>query len=446
MCWNEKKKDWNSNNEQPSNKRHETTKVYAADPVGPTDRKGYTGPHPYCDKCNWHHVGACAKMCARDIPGTNFRKGWESADNRARDRAYQVGENAAQTQSKKLDDIHVVREFPEVFPDDLSGLPPIREVEFRIDLIPGSLKISSRKAKPLTLLTQKNKDYVWGEDQEKAFQILKEKLCNAPVLTLPDGPNDFVVYCDASHQGFGCDAHATMINLSKEKDRTPEPSGLLQQPEIPEWKWEKITMDLVVKLPRSSSGYDAIWVIVDRLTKSAHFLPILPLSPDRERIDDGQVQRTHSNIEDMLRAMCYGFWWQLGYSPRWVEFPIITVITRATSGSPIEALYGRKCHVTSDMETRKVRQLEAVKRDYADSVRRKPLDFKLEIRVQLRVSNLKKFWTESDIQIPLEEIRVTTRFRWDLAEVADFTWGTRRPFKAKYPSSIHAYPSIVSGL
>ncbi|GJR63470.1 reverse transcriptase domain-containing protein [Tanacetum coccineum] len=62
----------------------------------------------------------------------------------------------------------------------------------------------SKIAKPLTLLTQKNKDYVWGEDQEKAFQILKEKLCNAPVLTLPDGPNDFVVYCDASHQGFGC--------------------------------------------------------------------------------------------------------------------------------------------------------------------------------------------------------------------------------------------------
>ncbi|GKG24102.1 putative reverse transcriptase domain-containing protein, partial [Tanacetum coccineum] len=58
------------------------------------------------------------------------------------------------------------------------------------------------------------------------------------------------------------------------KGRYKKPSGLLQQPEIPEWKWEKITMDLVVKLPRSSSGYDAIWVIVDRLTKSAHFLPI----------------------------------------------------------------------------------------------------------------------------------------------------------------------------
>ncbi|GJX64938.1 putative reverse transcriptase domain-containing protein [Tanacetum coccineum] len=50
--------------------------------------------------------------------------------------------------------------------------------------------------------------------------------------------------------------------------------GLVQQPEIPECKWEKITMELVIKFPRSSSGYDAIWDIMDRLTKSAHFLPI----------------------------------------------------------------------------------------------------------------------------------------------------------------------------
>ncbi|GJT69824.1 putative reverse transcriptase domain-containing protein [Tanacetum coccineum] len=61
----------------------------------------------------------------------------------------------------------------------------------------------SKIAKPLTQLTQKNKAYVWGEEQEEAFRILKEKLCNAPVLALPDGPNDFLVYCDASKQGFG---------------------------------------------------------------------------------------------------------------------------------------------------------------------------------------------------------------------------------------------------
>nr|GFB95239.1 putative reverse transcriptase domain-containing protein [Tanacetum cinerariifolium] len=53
-----------------------------------------------------------------------------------------------------------------------------------------------------------------------------------------------------------------------------KPSGLLQQPEIPEWKWENNTMDFVNKLPRTRSGHDSIWVIVDRLTKSAHFLAV----------------------------------------------------------------------------------------------------------------------------------------------------------------------------
>ncbi|GKA24314.1 putative reverse transcriptase domain-containing protein, partial [Tanacetum coccineum] len=58
--------------------------------------------------------------------------------------------------------------------------------------------------KLLTVLTQKSKTYDWGEDQENAFQTLKDKLCNAPVLALPGEPEDFVVYCDASRLGLGC--------------------------------------------------------------------------------------------------------------------------------------------------------------------------------------------------------------------------------------------------
>ncbi|GJR75022.1 putative reverse transcriptase domain-containing protein [Tanacetum coccineum] len=58
-------------------------------------------------------------------------------------------------------------------------------------------------AKPLTLLTQKNKTYVWGDKQDEAFQILKEKLCNAPVLALPRWTDDFVVFCVHQKQGFG---------------------------------------------------------------------------------------------------------------------------------------------------------------------------------------------------------------------------------------------------
>ncbi|GKD78250.1 putative reverse transcriptase domain-containing protein [Tanacetum coccineum] len=62
----------------------------------------------------------------------------------------------------------------------------------------------SKIAKPLTVLTQKSKTFDWGEEQENAFQTLKDKLCNAPVLALTDGPKDFVVYCDASGLGLGC--------------------------------------------------------------------------------------------------------------------------------------------------------------------------------------------------------------------------------------------------
>nr|GEW22995.1 putative reverse transcriptase domain-containing protein [Tanacetum cinerariifolium] len=175
---------------------------------------------------------------------------------------------------KRLEDIPVVREFPKVFPEDLPGLPPDRQIEFQIELIPGSvpvarspyrlapskmqelpdqlqeladkgfirpstspwgasvlfvkkkdesfrmcidcqelnkLTIKNRYSLPkindlfdqLQELTQKNKKYIWGEDQKLAFQLLKKKLCEAPILALPKGNDDFVLYCDASLQGLG---------------------------------------------------------------------------------------------------------------------------------------------------------------------------------------------------------------------------------------------------
>ncbi|GJQ99168.1 putative reverse transcriptase domain-containing protein [Tanacetum coccineum] len=64
------------------------------------------------------------------------------------------------------------------------------------------------------------------------------------------------------------------LTYAKVKAEHQRPSGLLQQPEIPEWKWESITMDFITKLPRTRNRHDAIWVVVDRLTKSAHFLVI----------------------------------------------------------------------------------------------------------------------------------------------------------------------------
>ncbi|GJR47091.1 putative reverse transcriptase domain-containing protein [Tanacetum coccineum] len=137
------------------------------------------------------------------------------------------------------EDVPVIRDFPEVFPEDLPGLLPPRQVEFRIDLIPGAApvartpyrlapsemkelskqlqellekdsgvhvdpaKINAIKVGCTTSHNEKNKPYVWGDDEAEAFQTLKLKLCSASILSLPEESEDFVVYCDASLKGCG---------------------------------------------------------------------------------------------------------------------------------------------------------------------------------------------------------------------------------------------------
>ncbi|KAJ0603514.1 putative nucleotidyltransferase, Ribonuclease H [Helianthus annuus] len=463
----------------------------------------------------------------------------------------------------------------------------------------------SKIAQPLTSLTQKDRKFDWGEKQEMAFQTLKDKLCQAPILSLPDGTDDFVVYCDASRQGLGCvlmqrekviayasrqlkvheknytthdlelgavvfalkiwrhylygtkctiftdhrslqhifnqkelnmrqrrwmellndydceiryhpgkanvvadalsrkervrtlrvraleltiqtnfttrvrdaqrealkpgniraeylrgarkhmetnkdgtlyfagriwipyfgglrdlvldEAHKSRYSIhpgsdkmyqdlreyywwpklkkdigiyvgncltcAKVKAEYQKPSGLLQQPVIPVWKWEQISMDFVTGLPRTSRGHDMIWVIVDRLTKSAHFLPIrekdstsklaeiylneivarhgVPTSiiSDRDgrfvsriwksfqeslgsRLDlstafhpqtDGQSERTIQTMEDMLRACVMDLGGNWDKHLPLVEFSYNNSYHTSIKAAPFEALYGRKC-------------------------------------------------------------------------------------------------------
>nr|GEY90152.1 putative reverse transcriptase domain-containing protein [Tanacetum cinerariifolium] len=182
--------------------------------------------------------------------------------------------------------------------------------------------------------TQKNKNYEWGMEEEEAFQTLKQKLCSTPILALPKGTENFIVYCDASLKGFGAvlivrslvmtvhtnlpekileaqtkamkeenvkaenlgrdmimhESHKSKYSIhpgsdkmyqdlkklywwpnmkaniatfvskcltcAKVKVEHQKPSGLLQQPENLEWKWEKITMEFVSGLPRTPSRYE----------------------------------------------------------------------------------------------------------------------------------------------------------------------------------------------
>nr|GEZ84835.1 hypothetical protein [Tanacetum cinerariifolium] len=123
------------------------------------------------------------------------------------------------SEGKQLKDVPIVRDFPKVFHEDLPGLPPARPVEFQIDLIPGAAPVARApyrlapfEMKELSEQLQELSDkgfirprikFDWGEKEENAFQLIKQKLCSAPILALPGGSEDFVVYCDASHKGLG---------------------------------------------------------------------------------------------------------------------------------------------------------------------------------------------------------------------------------------------------
>ena len=180
---------------------------------------------------------------------------------------------------------------------------------------------------------------------------------------------------------------------NKVKAKHQKPAGLLQPLQVPQWKWDDICMDFIVGLPKSARGHDAIWVIVDILTKVAHFIPVrttyradqlaqlymsrivslhgVPrsITPDRGSLftsafwlrlhqalgtvlkhsmayhpqTDRQTKRVNQILEDMLRscALTYGSKWE--DSLPYAEFSYNNSYQTSLKMSPFEALYGRKC-------------------------------------------------------------------------------------------------------
>ncbi|XP_075076929.1 uncharacterized protein LOC142163527 [Nicotiana tabacum] len=331
-----------------------------------------------------------------------------------------------EVKSPTLQSVPVVNEFPDVFPDELPGLPPEREIDFAIDMFPYTQPISipPYRMAPAELKELKaqlkdllNKGFIrpstspWGAPV-LSFHELKKRLTSAPVLALPEGSEGYVkdlnlrqrrwlellkdydvdilyhpgkanVVADAlSHKSMGNLKHvevgklemtkeiyrlanlsvrlhdtgdqgrwcvpnvgelrkqimteihqsrysvhpgstkmyhdlrqlywwngmkkdiATFVaqcpNCQQVKTEYQKPGGLLQNIEIPAWKWESINMDFITRLPNSRRKFNSIWVIVDRLTKSAHFLPGDPscISP----IEDIQVTENLS-YEEILVAI-----------------------------------------------------------------------------------------------------------------------------------------------
>ncbi|GJU96437.1 putative reverse transcriptase domain-containing protein [Tanacetum coccineum] len=457
----------------------------------------------------------------------------------------------------------------------------------------------SKIAKPLTSLTQKNKKYEWGMEQEKAFQTLKDNLCNAPIMPLPDGIQDFVVYCDPSNQGLGkvnvvadslsrkervtprrvramamtiqCgvksmvpaslieafkeenapaerlhgldqqmerkedesiyfidsiwvplvggvrtiimdEAHKTRYSVhpgadkmyhdlrdiywwsgmkrdiatyvskcltcSKVKVEHQRPSGLLQQPEKPKWKWDNITMDFIKKLPRTKSGHDTIWVVVDRLTKSVHFLAIredynrdgrfisrfwqtlqkalgmrLDMSTTYHPQTDGQIERTIQTLEDMLRACVIDFYGTRDVHLPLAEFSYNNSYHSSIRCDPFEAQYGRKYRspvLWAEIRESRLIGLELVQETidkkgvirfgkkgklapkyvglFEILERIGPVAYRLRLPEELssvhetfHVSTLKKCLADENLHVPLDEIKVdkTLRFVEEPIEIMD---------------------------
>ncbi|GJU52598.1 putative reverse transcriptase domain-containing protein [Tanacetum coccineum] len=395
------------------------------------------------------------------------------------------------------------------------------------------IKGFSKIAKSMTKLTLKGVKFDWGDKQEAAFQLLKQKLCSAPILTLPEGSEDFVVYCDASHKGLGdvlmqrekrrwlellsdydCeiryhlgkanvvadalsrkeqknikneDVGGMLVENSKdpEKFRTEKleprtdgylvmeikkiywwpnikaniatyvskclmcakvkaehqrPSGLLVQPDIPQWKWDNITMDFFTKLPKSSQGYDRETDPLEKLARmylkevvTRHGIPVsiiydhdprfasnfwkslqkalgtnLDMSTGYHPQTDRQSERTIQTLKDMLRACAINF------GKGWVnhlplaEFSYNNSYHASIKAAPFEALYSRKCRLPVwwaevgevkltgpelvQETTEKIIQLKQrmqAARDrqnsYAD-LKRKQMEFQVGDKVMLKVS------------------------------------------------------------
>ncbi|GKD37274.1 retrotransposon protein, putative, ty3-gypsy subclass [Tanacetum coccineum] len=119
---------------------------------------------------------------------------------------------------------------------------------------------------------------------------------------------------------------------AKVKAKHQKPSGLLQQPEIPEWKWNNITIDFVSGLSRTPSGYDTISVIVDRLTKLARFLPMKKTDKiaDLHRDSGDHFRRPWEPMKSWDRHLPI------------VEFSYNNSYHASIKAAPLEALYGRK--------------------------------------------------------------------------------------------------------
>nr|GEV94161.1 retrotransposon protein, putative, Ty3-gypsy subclass [Tanacetum cinerariifolium] len=310
-------------------------------------------------------------------------------------------------------------------------------------------------------LKEKCKTFDWGEKKELAFQTLKDKLCNAPILVLPEGPEDFVVYCDGSRIGLGyvlmhkdretlsvrdkerhiytdhkslqhifsqkelnmqqrrwielfsdydCEiryhlgkANVVADALSRKERVKPKRvramnmilQSIIKDRILADQKEERIAMDFVTKLPRTSSGHDTIWVIMDRLTKSAHFLPM------REDYKMDRLARLYLNEIVVRHGQLIGPEFMHETTEKILQIKDKLKATRVVR-------FGKKGKLTP----RFVGPFKIIEKVGPVAYRLDLLEELNGVHVTFHVSNIKKCLADPTLQVALDDIRIDAKLNF----------------------------------